>query len=1237
MEFAGGVSALVGPNGSGKSNIVDAIKWVLGEQSVKKLRGSEMTDVIFSGSAGRAPLGAAEVTLSFDNSRRSFEIETAEVHITRRIYRSGEGEYLINRRPSRLKDIKELLSGTGLGTQAYSIIEQGRVESLLQSSGLQRRTIFEEAAGVSRFNAKKLEVARRLERVEQNMLRLADIVAEVENQLKTSKAQAGKAQQYRQYTEQLKSLRTESGLIDWRARAERCACLRSEIDDLANDEQTRAVSVERFEETLKTQNGEIERLDQEIRRLEGETAAVRERILGEESTIELQQAQIGELEVEIARHGRQLIELSTKNIDSEEMMRKSVEETERARTAFESTSASYASSVEAAETVAREAAKMKAQRESTARSLEQENRQNSRLGGEIGGLQSRLETLDAARIKNAQRVAQFDVKSAELAGHYDSLKALIDDLQIKVAERQKQLETAKRQKESRQAELETLTREFSQRKQKQSGLTERIVLIEELLRKHEGLSPGVREVIRLSRNPESPFRFTHGLVADILRVDVEAAALIELALGPKAQQIVVSPEPELFRHIEHHSSQFAGRVGFIWLDPHPGDETWNKTPGGFLGRNGVHGRADQFVNTDPAYAHLAHRLLGRTWIVESLAVAKRLYKESDDRTHFLTISGELLEADGTLVVGPPHGASGLITRRSELRTLREQLAHLETSIGQLDVDMAVVRNRLNEDERLLEEATREHQRMLTETQAQRHKIALAEERQIQTRTQAEHLVEEGRALEKQIAAFREELDAIRRKGGELESSIKNNETILADQTAAFERLEQERREHARIVTNARIEMAKCEERLDFLKDRIRQFEEHQKERKHLLADHRARLTALKKRRDAAEVSILHDEAAIALMYVLKEERSRESKTALLRRRDLGRNRESAQAELKRDQSILNQNRTQLHACQIELERLFQEQKTLNERMREDYGIDLAELEAENRGKDAAFRIVSADSRSGDASDGNTDPEYVGQGQAEQAQKEYRKEIESLRAKIARLGHVNLEAIETLEGLETRFTTLSNQLGDLRNAKKSIEKIIEKLNHDSQTLFEETFDGVREHFRELFQQLFGGGHADLIFEDETNPLESGIDIVARPPGKELKSVTLLSGGEKTLTCVALLLAFFRFRPNPVCILDECDAALDEGNIDRFIRVIKNFQAATQFLIITHSKKTMACATTMYGVTMQESGVSVPISVRFVDVGENGEILNGAGLDPIRPPQPDAGAPTFSVDTDSRDAA
>jgi len=1215
LEFGEGISAVVGPNGSGKSNIVDAIKWVLGEQSVKKLRGSEMTDVIFSGNSGRQPLGAAEVTLSFDNSNKIFNLDTSEVHITRRIYRSGEGEYLVNRLASRLRDIKDLLSGTGLGTQAYSIIEQGRVESLLQSTSFQRRAIFEEAAGISRFNAKKQEILKRLERVEQHLIRLSDKVNETESQLKTAKAQAGKAQLYRQYTARLQELRIQSSLFDYRKNSKLKDVLQGELEQLVADERVIQELLDQYEKSAQEINRCVEESNEQIGRIEGEIVAVKEKIVSEESGVDFQTEQVQTLDAEIIQHARQLLDMNVKSIDTEELMRQTHDEIRNSQKFHRETEVTYRQCLETAVLLSKELKQKQENASGLQKNLEEKKRAISRLSGELKGLQTQVQSLAASRGQGQAKVEQSRLQIETLSRSLAVMKEECADLSDSLQSHKEAVETAKRQKKQRAEQLARMEQELNAQKNRHIGMSERVVVLEELLEKHEGLSPGVKEVMRLSKNPESPFRFVHGLVADLFRVDVESAPLIEIALGLSAQNVVISPEKELLQYIQRHDKQFPGRVGFLWLDmnlptvPEMSGEDFSKYPG-------VLGRAVQFVQTDLPYSQLAWRLLGRTWIVENFAVATMLYNkekhcESDEFTNFLTIDRKYLTADGTIIVGPMTGNSGMISRRSELRTLGEQLQLIESQIRDQEIKVTVQKNQLAEDEQELESFVKTLQEAVSNLDARQNAIKNAEERIAHFVTQHEQLQRETDLLKEQHEKTQADQQEKTHEKADREAIVSQIEQELEHLSRDLEEAERQNREHTAKTTNAKIELAKSEERLDFLKDRVRQYEDHQLERQHVLDEHQKRIRLLNDRKDQALLAILKHESLLALLYVKKETLSHSTKSLYESLAEASAKRNHAQGELKKTRQEEKRLRDKIHAKQMEVDRIEREQKNLIDRMKEECRLDLEEYEE-------SLTNGENESEMTDFSDG-----------------EVAEEIETLRERLNKLGNnINLSAIETLEELETDYTKYLNQYNDLTSAKKNIEKGIEKCNLDSQRLFEETFHGVRLHFQQLFQQLFGGGFADLNLEDETNILECGVDIVARPPGKELKSVSLLSGGEKTLTCVALLLAFFRFRPNPVCILDEVDAALDEGNIDRFSRMLREFKTQTQFLIITHSKKTMTCASALYGVTMQESGVSKVVSVQFDDVGENGEILDAATGEPEREERENV--QTFSFNTPAKAA-
>ena len=1195
LEFGDGITAIVGPNGSGKSNIVDGIKWVLGEQSMKKLRSSDSTDVIFSGAAGRPPLGSAEVTLTFDNAKKTFDLDTPEVHITRRVYRSGEGEYLINRQAVRLKDIKDLLSGTGLGTQAYSIIEQGRVDTLLHSSAIQRRVLFDEAAGISRFNARKQEIQRRHERVDQNLLRLTDKVNEVEHRLKQARSQAGKAQLYKEYKERLQTLRIQAGRNEYRQHAASQQVLQREIEVLTESGGTFAATVEEHEKNVAWANEEVEKIDQEIRRMDKEFAAVRQQIAVEESTLESHGAQVGELDQEMRQHGQQLIEWTSKNAGIEEQIRKMVEDQRHLQRQTADASESYRKLLEQESVLAQKCKEQQKEWDVLRKEIEAKNRQSAKLTGTIGGLESRLTTLENAKSQDSVKLEKLGKQNADGARKCDELHEIVEQLGESVRQKEKQLEEAKKQKNSRQRQWTEFNKKLSEQKQKQSGMKERMSLLEELIRKHEGISPGVREVLTQANDAKSPFhQNVFGLVADLFRVDFEAAPLIELALGANAQLIVIPWKAKVLRHIEKNAAHFTGRVGFVWLDPSEKVYSWMQGDG-FLGRPGVLGRADQFVQVERKFAHLARRLLGRTWMVKDFATAKQLYNENDDdRTSFLTVSGEMLTPDGALIVGPQNTVAGLITRRSELRNLTEQMDILNRDTAETELAVTRAQEHVTGGEIEVEEETREHQKAATEYESQKLKLQTAEDRYRQGLEHYHALEGEIATLDCQVVQTVQDLEQAKSQRELLEEELAALEIKQIENRQFLEDTEKTYEEHQEKTTNAKVELANRNNKLESHQERIRQLEEQLTDQQSVLSEYHRRSQRQKERQENVLLEILHIESELATLYLQKEASARQAASVHATRQEATAQRTKQQTDLKRIQRELQKVRDKIHSKELELERYNQAQKQVIARLQE-YGIDMM--------------METADGRRQTAAEG-AEPQFLEEGTPEDCAEKHQKEIEDINNKLARLGNVNWEAMETLDDLERQHKAYSANYNDIISSKKMIEKEIERVNVESQQIFAETFEGVREHFQILFQKLFGGGSADLVLDNPENILESGVEIIAKPPGKELKNAMLLSGGEKTLTCFALLLAFFKYKPNPVCILDECDAALDEANVDRYNNMLKEFRDGTQFLMITHNKKSMAFAAALYGITMQELGVSKSVSVRYVDVGENGEILRAA---------------------------
>jgi chromosome segregation protein len=1177
FEFPRGISVVVGPNGSGKSNIVDAIKWVLGEQSVKSLRGKEMVDVIFNGSSTRRPLNMAETTLTFDNTDRRLALDTPEVHVTRRVYRNSEGEYLLNHQPCRLRDIRDLFAGTGVATEAYSVIEQGKVDVMLQSSAKDRRAIFEEAAGISRFKAKKLEALRRLERVDQNLLRLGDIVEEVESRLKSVRAQAAKARRYKEYADRLQELRTQVGLVDWRALGEKLAA----IDNESNVVRQEIAESNQEAEAAESQSAEFEKqalaVETEIRFSEARLTENRERVAAVDAAAEHERARTADLDEQFARHRKQLHALTNRAEDLAGLWQTTKDEVAAADTKHREVSSRLADQQRALTALTAQLDQIRSENEQRRSTHLEQLRTSAALTSEISTLEGRLSRTEEARERSRIRLADLQSDRQRIEQDIASLTERQQSLADRMEQRASQLAEAKSDLADARRQLAQRQKEHASWREKLSAAIERATVLEEFEKRLEGVSAGAKEVLGYAKeNPQGPFEQVRGLLADLVQVSIDTAPVIEAALGEKAQYVVISPGRKLTEYLIAHGKRMEGRVGFLPLDA-------TGAPPSSIDLSdqlGVVGRADKYIEAAMELAPLVRRLLGNTWIVNNLNHALALADNAGRGLNFVTLAGELLSADGTLVVGKRHAAAGLISRRSELRSLRAQITTWEQKIAEIAGVVSALEQQVADHDRVVADATSAHQTASEAHAEQRLRVNTAHQRRDQ-------LAEQHATLETDLQAAVEQYDSVvrsisvtRSRLDQLQAELSQAEARMSDNNRRIEELDSTRQQRNRDAMSAQVELARSEQHLDHLRSQLRRYEQDRQEREQTIAEVQEQLADCRVRHQQSEARTLAAEGEAAELYLRKETLAAEMADLAERRNFVVGERAAAAQVAQKHRQKVRKLEEKLHRQDLAANELRHERGTLEARLREDYGIELAELTHQPT------------------------PDELHEREQVEA------EIADLRRKLTNIGGVNLDSLAEVDELEIRFQSLSSQHQDLSQAKGSLEQIIHRINADSRRLFTETLEVVKGHFQQLFRKLFGGGQADIILEEGVDVLDSGIEIVARPPGKEPRNISLLSGGEKTLTCVALLLSIFRSRPSPFCVLDEVDAALDEANIERFVGVLKEFLQWTQFIVVTHSKKTMTAANTLYGITMQESGVSKRVSVRFDDVSETGEISAAA---------------------------
>jgi len=1201
FEFPAGITVVVGPNGAGKSNVVDAIKWVLGEQSPRSLRSHEMTDVIFAGSSGRKPLNAAEVSLVFDNSSRLLPTDTDDVQIMRRVYRSGESEYLVNGEPSRLRDIRELFSGTGAATEAYSVIEQGRVDALLVASGRDRRAIFEEAAGITRFRTRRTESLRRLERAEQNRQRLADIVGEVSSRLETVRHQAARARRWRQMTDRLRELRLAAAAADLSGVDAEVAS----IDQLLEAARSELTRLEEGARLTASRTEEIDALQQELLPQLSEIQAImtadKQRAAAAAATLSLLRTHSIEVSLAARQSETALSVQTTNECEAMNAVDQAITEThsletdskrivERLQACVEAAEGTHIDSSDAKQRHAAHANTLDELQRSRLRIEMQYDRSITRVDDSRKEMQACRNTIDSARLNRSSLL--------ESKAHWEgNLDALCKRLTFLVSE----LESLEITEHQRSQSLERGWSDLAGWKAKSEACRERRTVLQEIIHRQEGLSDTAKKL--LSLEPESVgVPGLTGVLADFIIASLEWAPLVDIALGALSQSLVVESLDDVVEwHAQWSSSEAAqaivaagGRVTFLAATALPdplrleNELPLEQSPASPLTlvaalpdpTSGIIGRLDRLIAADsletnpPDFSQdLMRRLLGRVWIVERLEHARILAQQSPPGTLYLTRQGECCSADGFLEIGTTANATGLIARRSELRSLAQRDNELSqtvvaatTAVGQLQADLASIRQDIRQSHDRRQRAAETIAAARADLDQSRREVIASDEAILAAESA---LLDAQRQTTERTAARDAAMLAIEVH----DSNIQEAMARLACSHRDIQALDRDRGEVIDEINRLRIEQATCAERL------ARSHEAVLARKAELALRRDEREAAGRRFKEAARKATAIDLDILAATSLLAEamvaaEASTTLLTHLTQSRDaLDADKHSLAALGAATRVVIVTLSETVHTQQLQASESQHRRARIIERIRDDYAID---IDAE-RDRPHAAEILAAD--------------------IPQNRQDLDRDIEELRRKLAAMTTVNLEALAESESLTERLSSLETQLADVTEAKQTIEQLIARIDEDSRRILSETIETVRGHFRELFERLFGGGQADIVLDPDMDLLDTSVEIVARPPGKEPRSISLLSGGEKTMTCVALLLAIFRSHPSPFCVLDEVDAALDEANVDRFVGVLRDFLSSTQFIVVTHSKKTMATATTLYGVTMEESGVSKRISVRF----------------------------------------
>ncbi len=1171
FDFHDGISCVVGPNGCGKSNIVDAVKWVLGEQSAKSLRGSEMMDVIFNGSSSRRAAGHAEVTLVFDDCGHLLQPNGAEgapcetVSITRRLFRSGQSEYLINKAPARLRDIREMFMDTGVGTDAYSLIEQGRVEGFLQASQDDRRAIFDEAAGISKYKARKKEALRKLERVDQNLLRINDILGEVEKRLRSIKYQAGKARNYQTYTERLKELRSLHFLAQYHTLKQQRKELQGRLEQLTDQLSSASAKIDQLEATRSGTEVESVDLERAGRELDGRIASVGGQITACEQRGDMLAARVKEL-------GEQIIAVSSRCEETEAKIEQLAAESAARRTELEEADTQAAEFVQRYDAARQEhtagelaithlSAKLDDEKAGTIDLL----RRTAQLHNEISSHALRRENLNAQRTRLDERADQISAHLSDLLEQRGQFEARLSDVREVLEASQAKLDEI-RQAERKLSDSEhEFQKQLSAAREERSAATSRLEALGEMQKRLEGVNAGVRRVLEARQAGTLPM--VRGMLGDFVQTDTAHAALVEAAMSGADQQIVadryddVQAAADTLRKVLDNSTVEV--VCLDRLETFRDDFDLSRCPP-------AKARVIDWVRFDPTVAPLMWRLLGRTIAVASLAAAAEAARLAPDGYRFVTERGEVLEADGRIRVGAANRSAGVIARRSELVELEARLRELDAKIEELQGRCKTARS----EREHLEELQSKLRTAIYEANTERVE---AQSRVAQVGEQVERLERERPLIAAEVENLAREIEAsvlaehqAQAKAVEMEALNAERQKQIEALTAQLAGARQRQDELSAQLTEVKVALAQTEQKRLSLRDAAAALDRQREQMEADLSSGRAQIELNRQRRTDAEQNIVRTREEIDRLYAQQEQLQQEARELEETRRGLAEKLQAVRAQLAEQRKAHDALGETVNAARVELGEVDVRVESLIARAADEMNMDLVALlpsyqHDEHRDWDA----VEA-------------------------------EIRDLRTKIERLGNVNLDAISEQEELEQRHEFLGKQLADVTASQVQLNELIRRINKESREMFLETFAKIRENFQHLFRKLFGGGKADILLLNEEDVLESPIEIVARPPGKETRTLTLLSGGEKTMTALSLLFSIFQSRPSPFCLLDEVDAALDEANTERFGTLVREFVHASQFIVITHAKRTMSMADVLYGVTMQEPGVSTRISVRFEEV-------------------------------------
>ncbi len=1153
LTFDKGITGVVGPNGSGKSNIGDAMRWVLGEQSTKNLRGNKMEDVIFAGTASRKPVGFASVTLTIDNSKHEFNVDGDEVSVMRKLYRSGESEYRINGKSVRLKDINELFMDTGLGRDGYSIIGQGRIAEIVAAKSNERRDIFEEAAGISKFRYKKAEAERKLIQTDDNLSRLNDIVSELESRIEPLKIQSEKAKKFIELAGRRKNLEISvwiNRLFELRksleSADEKILICKSQYESAERDMESFEIKRKKCGQIIQQCSEKAESLRHEILEAEKKSSEYKSGIAVCENDI-----------LYCKKNNVALIEKQTALIMEKDKTAEKLEISVSKKSELEKLSSDISEKLEG---IKNEFAETDKEYESIGKISDEKISAINPLY--VKQSEYRL-TVTSSESIISEINAQIDNISQQTSGYEQLHKKYINE-QNETAESIRQLSQLEKdyrdkinimssQADDKKRIIDDYNKAYNRLILDINSVQQKVKIMQELENSMEGFSFSVKEIIKASKNNQ--LKGVNGTVAQLIIVENMYSTAVETALGGALQNIIVDNEQSAKECIQFLKQHRAGRSTFLPVTSVKGNELDEKN---LRNEYGFIALGSEIVSADIKYRGIIKNLLGRTVIAQDIDCAGNIAKKYGYKFRIVTIDGQVVNAGGSFTGGSQVRSAGVLTRKNEIDKLNAKLSELEKQKSEYEKNIQQVNSQLYEINSGKENFQQELNQILSDKTGfeaeYKRLVSVSEQAEIQFRNSENSLLQLKKRLENQTLSF----DTAVRELEKINSQIDEAEGSIASENSRKEDIRKKRENLSSQLSEMRIKEAEIRKDIESVDYEINSFtetvEKSESENKKILEDIRNQHKIISEK----ESEIKNLKKSLEKIKSDTEEIS----SQIENQHKIQAEQESLRDKINADIKSLNDTKENLTKELTRLEErrtvLLKENDSIVSQIWENYEMTRSEAE------DIAVpveNIINAN-----------------------------RELNEIRSRIKNLGNVNVDAIDEYKEVSERYSFMNNQLEDVRNSKAELEKLIDTLTVDMRQMFTDCFGKINLNFQHIFRELFGGGNAELVLTEPDDVLTSGIDIIVAPPGKVIKNLISLSGGEQSFIAIALYFAILKIRPAPFCILDEIDAALDDVNVSKYASYLKHFTDYTQFITVTHRRGTMECANILYGVTMQENGVS-----------------------------------------------